>query len=213
MQSLRIPATFLFLMVFLGACQESLPTDPGEAPVATPQSNFLNGPTNPGNSGIVRFNGVAFTFSTAPALDLIAAHFQGDDMSLFGCSGGSDPLEADVQWVNNQEDIVREITKLVDAPIVIARLSESPFPFTPGFCEFWQEDWIYQGTHTLKSHDNDLFNGGPGANSFGWSGQGTVYDPAGTRYRYTEQQLAVLSPDDQTFRFLTEIIRVHRTGN
>ena len=174
-----------------------------------PSFNFFDGPDNPGNSGVFRFQNVEFVATTDLNRDYYAIHFQADDWSV--CGGASDPLASDVQWVTNMEDVVRAITQLVDAPLFIYRLSDL---FDPDLdlCSWLEEDWLYQGTHTVKSHDNDFFNSGPGANSWGWSGQGRVYDQAGTKCQYHEHQNAVVSPDDQILSWKNEDIWVNCAG-
>lgn len=75
----------------LAACRESVgPAVVDQAPqsipegLATPTFNWLNGPVNPGNSGVVRGEGFFLFFITSlPDRDLFALHFLND--GLLGC--------------------------------------------------------------------------------------------------------------------------------
>lgn len=153
-------------------------------------------------SGVFRGQDVFVVFTTDPKRDVVAAHFRADD--FLGCGGGSDFELSQFQRVNNQEDVRRVISEMRDAPIFIYRLSDPE----PDFCKFLSENWLYQGTHTLATRDNDVFVAGPGANAFGFSGHGTVYDRSGARHRYSESQFALILPDGTFMGFINENIRV-----
>lgn len=147
--------------------------------------------------------------STDPERDLLAVHFQGDDLMF---CGGADFLDAgDARRVLNQEDIVREVNRLVDAPIFIYRLSDVPSARGQARREFFAEDWLYCGTHTVVSRSGDLFADGPGAKSLGYGATGTVFDHAGNPHDYEESQNLLVAPDG-VFGFINEEIWVRRTG-
>lgn len=184
------------------------PALPGATPVVETLSGFLNGPESPGNSGVYRFQDVFVVVTTDPARDVFAVHAQADDLSL--CGGDSGFELSDIQFVENQETVIRMLLKLDDAPIFLYRLSDQE----PDFCRFLTENWVYQGTHSLVQTDNNLdaFLNNTGANSFGWSARGTVYDRDGNRCRYHEHQNAVWSPDRSFFEWKNEDITVNCQG-
>lgn len=200
MRSLNISTVLVILTAFTFGCTDQpLPTAPSEVPAAGPALNFMNGPANPGMSGVFRFQNVFLTFTTDPVRDLLVAHFQADD--FVNCGGGSGFELADIHVVKNQEDIGRAISELVDAPIFIYQLS------TFNGCSDFATGWVYSGTHTLRARDNDGSDAGPGANAFGWNGHGTVFDQGGSPYRYSEHQQAVILPNGN-ISFLVEDILV-----
>ncbi len=193
----------------VGCAGQDAPTAVREQPVAPPSFNFMNGPANPGNSGVFRFQGIEFVGTTDPFRDLIAFHFQADD--FIGCGGGSFFEFSDVQWINNVDDIVRVMSQLIDAPIFIYVLSDWDAVIPGGLpviCPFLVQEWLYQGTHTLVGTDSDRNNSSPGARMLTWNGRGDVYDPSGAQFRYQEHQNGFVFPDG-SFRFLNEDIRVH----
>lgn len=213
MSSFRFTALAVALGLVAGACSEQpAPTAAGDATAAfiNPMSVNTGGPANPGMSGVFRGQDVIFVFTTDPGRDVLAAHFQADD--IFFCGGGSDFELSDFQVVNNQEDVLRTIDELRDAPIFLYQLSAFP-GFGDEGCRFFAEDWLFQGTHTIRNHDNDLGVAGRGANAFGWSGQGPVYDPGGASHQYSEQQVGLILPDGTFFGFINENIRVTKKGH
>lgn len=183
-------------------------TSPAATPVTQTLSGFLNGPAMAGGSGVVRIEGTTVVFSTDPARDILALHAQGDDLMFCGGSSGA-PI-AEIQLVENQETFIRRLAQLKDAPIFLYRLSDPE----PDDCTFFNENWLYKGTHSLVATDNnfDAFLNETGANAFGWKANGTVYDPEGTRCKYHEHQNAVWSPDRTWFSWINEDITVNCRG-
>lgn len=184
------------------------PASPGVTPAAETLSGFLNGPESPGNSGVFRFQDVFVVITTDPDRDVFAVHAQADD--LFLCGGDSDFELSDIQFVENQETFIRMLLKLEDAPIFLYRNSDPE----PDLCKFLNENWLYNGTHSLVQTDNNLdaFLNDRGANSFGWAARGTVYDKEGNRCKYHEHQNAVWSPDRSSLEWKNEDITVNCQG-
>ena len=202
----RFAALAVALSLTVGACSEqSTPTAATDV-ISGASFNFSNGPGNPGMSGVFRFEDVFVTFTTDPNRDVLAAHFQADD--AFFCGGGSFFEFSDLQIVNNQDDVFRAVSQLVNAPLFLYELSTFPPPGDPDECRAFAEDWLYQGTHSMVVRDNDLSLGGKGANSFAWQGHGTVYDPSGASHQYSETQTALIGPNFSFFVFINENIRV-----
>jgi hypothetical protein len=164
---------------------------------------------NPGNSGVYRFQDWTWLWSTDPQRDLMATHLQSDDW--LNCGGTQGFALSDVQFVTNPQgahDAVHQLAKAGDIPVLIYRISESPGWSDPAvMCAFLADDWLYRGTHRMVVTDNDLYTSGPGANSFGMSAHGTVYDPSGTPCTYSEQQHGVVLPDG-TLKATVENIRI-----
>lgn len=181
---------------------------PDVVPVTGTLSGFLNGPAAAGGSGVIRIEGTTVVFSSDPARDILALHAQGDDLSI--CGGSSGAPVAEIQLVENQETFIRRLAQLKDAPIFLYRLSDPE----PDDCIFFNENWLYKGTHSLVATDNnfDAFLNETGANAFGWRANGTVYDPDGNRCKYHEHQNAVWSPDRLVFTWLNEDITVNCQG-
>lgn len=207
---MRTPLAAALAIVLAFAC-----TDQATAPTAlidTPASPsfFIGGPENPGNSGVFRFDTddgiVLFTFTTAPADNLFTTWFDAPNSSEFGC--GSTPSEPSAgQFINNGDDIVKVLSTLQDVPVYVYRFNDFP-GFDPAvLCPFFANEWLYAGQASMINTDNDFFDNGPAVNSFGWTGQGTVCDPAGNTYKYQENQRATIE-NDGTFNILNENIRV-----
>jgi hypothetical protein len=182
------------VLVVLGlACAE--PTVPDRPP---PSLSFGNGPSVPGSSGVLRLGDqllVGLVYETNGGVRLVL-HFLADDS--FEVCGGSQafPVVAE-QFVTDPG--------LINGVIVALRLSgEVPvliYPPNDGgkdLCDYLRNDWLFKGTGRLVYNDNNYSFDPSRANAFGWSGQGTVYDPSGNRYRYTEDQLIVVDPESFT---------------
>jgi hypothetical protein len=202
-----LTALVLALGLSVGACgEQSAPTAASDIDSQI-AFNFTNGPGAPGNSGVFRGQDGFVTFTNDPTRDWLGVHFQADNSAVF--CGGTEGFElSDFNAVNNQDDIIRIISQLRDAPLFLYRTSEFPgFGDPVELCRWFSEDWLYQGIHDLVYRDNDFTNAGPGANAFAFLGHGTVYDPSGGRHQYNEQQAALILPDG-TFDWKLENIRV-----
>lgn len=205
----RILVPVLLAGLAVAGCEQE-PVGPTVDPSAEPATlSFLNGPENPGNSGVVRFEDVTLVFTSDPQRDLIATHYQSDDWTL--CGGANGFETAEIQWVTNPRGVfeaIRQLFKIDDAPVLIYRTSEQPgWGDFAAQCAFLADGWLYRGTHRAVANDNDLFGTGPGANSFGWRAHGTVFDHDGNECRYTEIQKAVILPDGEE-RWIREDIEV-----
>ncbi len=157
----------------VGCTDQLVPTVSRDSQLAEPALNLINGPIERRMSSVFRVLDVLLITSTDPDRDLLAVHFQGDD---FLYCGSANLFEfADAQRNNNRVDILREDTRLVDAPIFIYKLSD--LPPVPGAARrsFLAEKWLYKGIHTVIGHDGSFFTTGPGAKSLGYSATGVVF--------------------------------------
>jgi len=191
------------------ACEAQPTAPPVDQSADAPALSFMNGPMNPGNSGVYRFQDVTWVWTTDPQRDVGATHYRSDDW--IACGGTQDFVPSDVQLVTNPQgahDAIHQLAKAGDIPVVIYRISELPGWSDPdAMCAYLAENWLYRGTHRMLVTDNDLFTSGPGANSFGMSAHGTVYDQSGAPCTYSEKQQAVILPDG-SFKTTVENIRI-----
>ena len=206
MRSLTLLLTCVCVFALISCGDDGVYQPPADNTSAS-LDNFTNGPANPGNSGVFRLdNGILIATTTDPARDLIAYHVFAEDW--VGCGGSSGFPLADVQGVETPNGVLHLIGKYYDIPVYIHRLSDVPAD-PADFCDFLENAWLYRGTHDLIYTDSD-FNGTANAvASYGWRAHGTVFDPAGEQFHYSESQHALF--DTQTFEttWLTENIRVH----
>ena len=198
----RLAAALLVL-----ACGESTVPDP-----APPSLGIVNGPAVPGGSGIIRFADqliIALGYDTDAGTRFVL-HFRADD-SFELCGGTqSGPVVA--------EQFVTSAGLLNGAIVVFGQSGEIPVLIygeldgSKPFCDFLREDWLLKGTGRLSYNDNDFSVDPSRTNAFGWSGQGTVYDQSGKRYRYTEDQLIVVDPatfNEHVSRARLTVIPIH----
>ncbi len=205
MRAFIFPSTLLLVAALAVSCSEQ------NAPTETlrgPAFNFINGPDNPGESGVFREqDGFIFLVSNdsdrkQPVTTLVIRHFQSDDHPVF-CDGAPFPT-SDEQAISNPADAV-------DAIIVLTQARELPVLIYPPFpggdpCDFLQNGWLFRGTHSLRFQDNNFSFELGRTDSFGWEGNGVVFDPSGNRYRYTEAQRLVFTPlEDEPFFILRNV--------
>jgi hypothetical protein len=200
----------ILLMVGLIACgQGDVPSQPSALGLPS-HDEIEKVPANPGNSGVFRFEDVLITNSTDPGRDLIAWHIFAENWT--GCGGTENFPLADVQTIETPSGAVHWVGVHSEIPVYIYRLSEWNALGNAEICDFLANDWLYRGTHTMRATANDVTQAGHGASTFGWSAHGVVEDPAGTVYRYTEQQRAIFDQRTGNAKWMTENIRVHRIG-
>ncbi len=186
-------------------CQDATP---GPTAPDAPLFNFSNGPGNPGNSGVIRFQD---TFGFISWDDnLLAFHIRADELPA--CGGSPVDVLADFQIVTNPAEITQGTFHYVDAPIFVYRTSdvlallllEDPTDEEIlALCTIVENDWLYRGTHSLT------VVGAFSPPVLGWKGHGNVYDPAGDPFRYGEHFTVVFNSRGVTER---GGISVHSTG-
>ncbi len=204
---MRAPlAAALAIVLTFGCTEQPSPTALNETPVPSfdiGYPGYLNGPENPGNSGVYRFDDeVLFAFTDDPARDLLTTWFDAPNSAFFNC-GGERLNFSSGQYITQAPDILRLLSTLQHVPIYVYRRSE----FT-GDCDYLANEWLYAGHASMINNDNDFFLGNPGADAFGWTAQGYVCDQDGNVYKYHEQQKALVSPEGMFWGFITENIKI-----
>jgi len=185
----RIPLVVVLALFVAVSCDQKLVEPADDQVVEAPAFNYMNGPANPGNSGVSRdlFEEDCFWCGTTSGDgQYLAAHYQGDD--IFFCGGSSQFYPWDMQLVENKSGQLYK-QQAYDVPLFIYDLSDlATACFSGGpqeaCCTFRAEEWLYKGTHDMRAVDNWQDNR--------WYQQfmanGVVYDPDGLQYRYREHQ-------------------------
>ena len=208
MKSLRIIATCAIAVALIVGCTEQNTPTESAGPSVDPSFGFLNGPENPGMSGVYRYqDGLWFLGTNDPTTDLLVWHLAAEDWWF--CDGTEGPPDFDIQNVTNPQgvhDALVQLAKADDLPIYIYRWSEFANSTLP-WCEKVTDLWLYKGTHRMVYNDNDWNVTGSRGNSYHWNAHGTVYDPDGNEYRYQEQQHCVIRANG-SFKCPTENIRI-----
>ena len=175
------------LIAFVAVSCDQQPAAPQAEQVAeAPAFNWMKGPANPGNSGVIRelLEDCWWCGTSSGDGQLLATHFQGDD--IFFCGGSSEFYPWDMQLVENKsgqlyKQQARDVPLFIyDFPDLIAACNTSE----EACCTFRAEEWMYKGTHDMVAVDN--------WQDKRWYQQlmahGVVYDQAGVQYRYREHQ-------------------------
>ena len=188
--------------------QATTPTAMNDGAVA-PSFGFLNGPENPGDSPVSRFEFYGPLSITDTDQGLRVRLY--DTFNTFRCGGtADDPFWAyqDVDGV----DRLKSINTVKEVPVVVY-----PWPNNPDkeFCDFLAEDWLYRGTGMARVNDNNVFwfTGTGGNNSFQTHVNATVVDPAGDAYSLNALDKVVVNGmccfdwiplEDEDYRVITE---------
>ena len=183
----------------------------------------MNGPENPGNSLVERFEWYSWLSITDYEQGIRVRLY--DALNTWRCEGDADDPLWDYQDVLKEFEVftLRTHEHSGEIPIVVY-----PFPNNPDktFCEFLAEDWLYKGTGQARSHDNNVlwWTGTGGTNSYGWRVNGTVQDRGGNMYKvvgnthYTVRGLCCY-PDvpleDEWVEFMSiiESVKIHPIQN
>ena len=132
-----------FVLVFIGCGQSDLLTEPPNATVEV-QQGFENGPSNPGNSPVFRYDGIWVVGSTDPERDLIAWHFFAE--SWTGCGGTENFPLADTQVVESPSGALIVLGVYENIPVYVYRLSEYTAAVGAGnVCDFLSNNWLFKG--------------------------------------------------------------------
>ena len=183
---MRIPlVAVLALFVAVSCDQQLVQLEADEAAVEIPALNYMNGPEDAGKSGVSRlyYEDCWWCGSTDPVEDLLATHYQGDD--IFFCGGGSDFIAWETQLVENKSGEFYK-NQAYDEPIFIYDRTDFFAACTSqeACCTFRAENWLYKGTHDMVAVDNWQAH----RFSMQMTGHGTVYDHLGNEYQYRERQ-------------------------
>ena len=182
----RIPLVVVLALFVAVSCDQQPVEPPAEQVAEAPAFNFMNGPDNPGQSGV--FRGLIEDCWWCNTVDgdghLVAVHNQADDMEF--CGGSSDFYPWDAQLVENSSGELYK-QQAYDVPLFIYLWDDFDsvcHPRTDDCCTFRAEEWLYKGTHDMVALDNWQDNR--------WYQQfmahGIVNDPGGVQYSYREHQ-------------------------
>ena len=163
------------------------------APVEQPLFNFSNGPANPGNSGVFRFQGLFTLRLDYPDQGLIVRHYAADNS--FEVCGGSQTFPSDDEQAVTDLGQANAVIKLLVQEKNVPVLIYPPYLGDKAFCDFLASDWLYKGTGSLRFNDNNFDFDPSRTDAYRWAGQGTVYDHAGKKHQYNEMQKFTIDPD------------------
>ena len=184
----RIPLVVVLALFVAVSCDQQLVEPEVDQVVETPAFNYMNGPANPGQSGVTRdlLEGCWWCVTNSGDGQYFAAHHQADD--IWFCGGSSEFYPWDMQLVENSSGQLYK-QQAYDVPLFIYDLGDfATACFSGGpeeaCCTFRAEGWLYKGTHDMRAVDN--------WQDKRWYQQfmanGVVYDPDGVQYRYREHQ-------------------------
>jgi hypothetical protein len=140
----------------------------------------------------------------------IVRHYPSDD-SFEVCGGSQQAPVLEEQYVSDPNAIngvIVVLRKTGEVPVLIY----PPNDGTKDFCDYLAEDWLFRGTGRLRYQDNNFFFDPSRTNTFGWRGEGTVYDQSGNRYHYTEEQFFVVDPEPFTVHKISEQLTLTPAG-
>jgi hypothetical protein len=190
----RIPLV-VALALFVAASCDQQPLEPQADQIAeAPTFNFVDGPANPGNSGVDRWVGRRhhWTDTTDPDRGLAAAHYQADDIGF--CGGSQDRPAWDMQVVEKGNGGATQNAQMRDAPIFIydlGNLNTACDISIVSCCTFLADEYLYKGTHDATANDNSWWDTeDQKQNVWQYKAYGVVYDRNGKKYRYREHQKA-----------------------
>ena len=190
LRSTVLVAPLLLALICCDSQRAVAPENPGSG--ATPELGTGNGPANPGHSFVVRSEDGIFLSTVDDVQGLVVRHYNTEDADF--CGGKTPAPTVEAQLVFTPGGAIY-VWKSGELPVYVYRLAEvPPQEASRQFCKDLKTKWIYKGTHVLKNHDNNLFFDPTHTNAFGYTGQGTVFDPAGTKFSYYESLLAVIDP-------------------
>lgn len=181
--------------------QATSPTALDDLAVA-PTFNFLNGPANPGNSGVVRFEDGEWFLGQDVEDELFSSINLGVPLNdSFVCT----EAPFDPELTSYQEffaaGALHQHIKGTDVTIEVV-----PFDWECG------DPPTAFGYGKLEVTDNDFFVSGTRTNSFGYRAHGQLTDPVtGQRVNYSETFKAIITKEGE-FRVLVENIKLAYPG-
>ena len=215
------------LVTFVAVSCDQQPVEPAAEQVAeAPAFNFMNGPLNPGNSGIDRWNGWSWGALVDFDEGLILRLY--DALDQVRCGGDTPRQEMwDIQdiWGDSFDPLsppweepfpwdLISVSKIVDVPLTVHPLGHpNPGVDLDGYCEFMQDEVLAVGTGKARVNDNNVFwwTGTGGNNSYGVRVQGTVQDGDGNWYNvhgnnhYTVKGLCCVPQVDPADEWIKEM--------
>ncbi len=181
----RMPiASVVVCLAATVACQ-----DLGAPGAVAPAFSFSNGPRTPGASPVIRVEGRNAFFIVDDARGIMSFHGQNVTLAEF-CAGERDFDTMNRQFIEVPSGSVVGLFTSADHHVWIYPAAPFDCAILPGL------SLIASGEARLVRSDNDLLGfGGPGANSFGWTSTGTLSDAVtGAPRHYTETVRALIQP-------------------
>jgi hypothetical protein len=195
-------------MAFVAASCDQQPVEPPEATVAeSPTIDFMNGPENPGESDVWRYQWRWIFWTGHDDLNLAAEYMHAEDQGWYGtrheydCGGAYDHPKWDIQESGNPDVRVPMVAQRRDTPVYVYYLDDLYEAFDTGdnatFCDFIASEWLYKGEiHMVYTDNNWWVHPGVQANPFGFRANGLVWDQDENRYNYHEHVKMFCTPDD-----------------
>ena len=151
--------------------------------------SFSNGPATPGNAPVIRVEGRNAFFIVDAVRGIMSFHGQNVTLAEF-CAGDRDFDTMNRQFIEVPSGSVATLFTSADHHVWIYPAAPFDCAILPGL------HLIAAGEARLVRTDNDLLGfGGPGANSFGWTSTGWLVDAVtGAPRHYTETVRAIIKP-------------------
>jgi len=169
--------------------------------------SFSNGPSAPGRSHVIRVEGRNAFFIVDGQRGIMSFHGQDVTLTEF-CAGSRDFDIMNRQFIELPSGAVQALFTSDDHHVWI-------YPAAPFDCAILPTlPLLASGQTRLVRTDNDLLGfGGPGANAFGWNATGTLTDATtGAPVHYSETVRALIYPFTEPgpdFEQLVIAIRLH----
>ena len=197
------------IALFVAVSCDQQPVGPLTDPVAeAPTLNFMNGPENPGESDVWRYQWRYIFWSGHDDLNLAAEYMHAEDQGWYGgaykydCGGSYDHPVWDIQESGNPDnERVPMVAQRKDTPVYVYHLDDMYEAYDSGdnstFCEFIADEWLYRGEINMVYTDNNWW-GSPEvqANPWGFRANGFVWDQEGNRYNYHEHWRMFCTPTE-----------------
>ncbi|MCL7958347.1 MAG: hypothetical protein M8860_01740 [marine benthic group bacterium] len=191
----RIPLIATLVLFTAISCDQSTTAPEPTAVAESPSFNFMNGPANPGEAWIERWNGQWFFWNAHPEQNLEVEYVYAEDLGQYvagyHCGGSQDIPRWDKQMVGNPDIAhVKMLFQDKSRPVYVYDLDAIFEAFHSGdpevFCPFMANEWLYRGEINMVYTDNNWWWNPDYANPFGYHGNGIVWDHDGNRYTYHE---------------------------
>jgi hypothetical protein len=215
----RIPI-LLALVGFVAASCDQQPAEPQLDHVTEALTlNFMNGPENPGESDVYRWDGRFIFWTDHPDLNLATEYMYAEDQGWYGtwkqyhCGGTHDHPKWDMQESGNQENRVTMVAQRKNTPVYVYHSDELGAAYHTDeatFCEYIANEWLYKGEIDMIYTDNNSWwwlNPDAQGNPFGFRANGHVWDPDGNRYSYHEHVRMFCKADDCEYTHYKLVIK------
>lgn len=204
MYHLRALSLVVLLAAFLFGCQEgpSALDEPSQLTVENTSGrfDFTNGPANPGESGVFRFQDT-FVFGSTSQDGLLQSFITSDSgLSILGCGALGQPFALNVQSLRDP-DFLQTLAKTQEAWVAIIDISGGE---PPPFCG---SPIVAEGVGKVVFTVN-ANNASEGQATFGFRSQGTLPLTAGGCASYHITSRAVLANGVELF-FDKGDVRLH----